>query len=141
VIERVIQHVLSTVPISTGYNLDGFEIDTEEFLGRSFPDPIIRRTKEPTCVIDARATVGTGLSSLQDVSHELTTVWNAIAYSSFEASAIEWHRNATVLRFVTVISNEAFCVTGRIVVSGGPYDQLVEAFERDFGPLRSLAPP
>ena len=137
-IERVIKQVLAAAPLSTGDNLLGFEIDFAEFVGRRFHDVSVRRTKDPAWVLDARAAPGKRISSLQDVSRRLQAVWAAIAYPEFEASSCVWYREATVFRFVTAVSSEGLCVTGRIVVSGGPYDRMVRVFERDFHRLDSL---
>ena len=137
-IERVIAQVLASVPVSTGDDLSGFWHDADEFLGRQFCDAVVRSTNDPACLIDARATLDEEVTSLQDVGSRLKEIWDAIAYSAFEASSFSRYREASVFRFVTVITGDVFCVTGRIVVSGGPYERLADKFERDFHRLDPL---
>ena len=137
VFESVISEVVSTASASSGDNLTGFVYDAEHYLSENevLVDVSVRRTAEPRCllVIDARVT--DKATTLQDVASTLREAWVSLAYAEFEASSCAWYREATLLRFVTVMSGPRLFVTGRVIASGGPYDRLVERFVREFGEL------
>ncbi len=56
-----------------------------------------------------------------------------LAYAHLQATSCEWYKDAMVLRFVNVISEDALYVTGKMVVGGGHYSDLVEKYEGEYG--------
>ena len=86
-------------------------------------------------MIEIEAVLAEGVDSLQAVANQLKGLWDVLAYNCFEASSIEWYREATILRFVTVNKSEGYYLTGKVRVSGGPYPKLAESFQQHFGEL------
>lgn len=136
-IESVIQQITKELPPGEGDDLSGFCCDAAESLrkARWVEEHSVRTNSDPSCLVDVEAVLGEQAESLQAVAACLKGLWAALAYRGFEASSIEWYRNATVLRFVTVNLRGGYFVTGRVHVSGGPYSRLAGAFERRFGAL------
>jgi len=143
-IERVIADIAARLPPSSGDDLTGFVIDAEHFLGKSeaLASVDVSCSADPTSLIEVRADVTPHISTVQDLSHALIDVWQLIAYTHFQAAAVHFYKEGTVLRFVTVISGDAFYVSGTVRVAGAHYPALVHRYERDFGashgPLSNL---
>jgi hypothetical protein len=135
-IERVIQMLVADGYPSSGDKLAGLSVDAEHYLSQSgiLEEVSVRQTGEPECLLAIQATVTSRAQSLQDVSTTLRRAWAALASSAFEASSCAWYQDATVLRFVTVMKGGVF-VSGEVVAQGGPYAQLVEKFEHEFGDM------
>jgi hypothetical protein len=137
-IEDVIRLVVARLRASTGDNLLGFLYDAEHALAEvhsaAFSSVEIFSSQEPTALVKARLVVSPIVATLQEVSQALSSAFQFVAYNHFQASALKWYREATVLRFVTVMSADIY-VTGWLTVAGAHYPRLIEAFERDFGAL------
>jgi hypothetical protein len=71
----------------------------------------------------------------------LTQALPQLVYNHFSACSVDWYREATVLRFVTVPARWDYCVTGTVLATGPRYPELLAQFEREFstihGPIRS----
>ena len=136
-LESVVTEVFRSALPSAGDNLAGFAEDAERSLRatRVFSGVTVRRVGDPRCLLDIRAEVGRSAESLQAVSDALCSAWVSMAYEGFEASSCVWFREAMVLRFVTAMEGARLFVTGRVLVSGGPYLELVQRFEGAFGSL------
>lgn len=139
-IEAVIQQVLASVPPSSGDNLLGFKIDANYYFEahKAFTKTRVSQTQNPACLLDMRGEVAPHVSSLQEISTALIEVWQSLAYNDFQATACHWYQEATVLRFVTVISDNQFCVTGRMAIAGPHYPKLAQQFDQNFGLLLHL---
>jgi hypothetical protein len=134
-IERVIADIAGRLPPSSGDNLTGFVIDADHFLGEcdAFESVEVDRSTNPRSLLEIRAEVAVSVNTVQEISHALLDAWQSIAYTHFQASAVHFYKEATVLRFVTVISNDAFYVSGAVRVAGAHYPALVQRYDRDFG--------
>lgn len=134
-IESLIADITGRIPPSAGDNLTGFVIDAEYFLDNSeaFESVHIERSKNLDSLLEIHAEVAASISSVQEIHHRLLGAWQSIAYSNFEASAVHYYREATVFRFVTVISHDAFYVSGMIRVAGPHYPTLVQRYNRNLG--------
>jgi hypothetical protein len=135
---ELIARLRETIPPSEGDSLLGFKMDCDVFFAE---DPLIdevavARTTDPSELLRIRVRLALNAATLQDVSRALTTAWQNVAYSEFQATSLEWFQEAIVLRFVTVISGARFFVSGCTVATGPTYPSLVSAFHRDFGSLR-----
>ncbi len=143
-IERVIADIASRLPPSSGDNLTGFVIDADHFLDacESLESVNVDRSTNPSSLLEIRAEAAASVNAVQEISHALLDAWQSIAYTDFQASAVLLYKEATVLRFVTVISGDAFYVSGTVRVAGPHYPALVQRYDRDFGashgPLPSL---
>jgi hypothetical protein len=146
-IESVIDRLIEVGSPSSGHDLEGFVADADHaiFMSHALTDSRVRLAGDSRALLAIDTTVSATTEKLQDVSRALRDVWAELAYKSLQASAITWYREATILRFATYAEQFGMFVTGRIVASGGPYAQLVDRFERDFGklsgPLPSLPTP
>ena len=137
-IPELIARLRETIPPSEGDDLLGFEMDCDVFFGEgaSIDNVAVTHSTDPCELLRIRVRLAPSAATLQDVSHALTTAWQNVAYSDFQATSLEWFQEATVLRFVTVISGARFFVSGCAVATGPTYASLVSAFHRDFGTLR-----
>jgi hypothetical protein len=134
IIESIVGSIRCQLPPSSGDNLTGFLMDADHFFSEhgAFATVDVRRSEDVTSQLNVTLSISERVQSLQDLAYALGDVWRSIAYQHFEASSVTWFREATVFRFVTVISGELFFVSGTARASGPHYPRLVEAFERDF---------
>ena len=134
-IERIIQHVVESTSPSSGDNLMGFEIDARHYFGwnEAFLNATVSRTEDLFCMFEMRGEMASHISSFQQLGGVLNEVWQNLAYAHCECSSCEWYKDAMVFRFVTVISGDAFYVTGKMIVGGEHYSRLVEKFENNLG--------
>jgi hypothetical protein len=84
----------------------------------------------PLSMINVTATLATDVERLAAVAQMLRAIWDAVAYRHFEASSVQQFRDASILRFITVISDDAFFVSGTVRVKGDSYPRLVANYER-----------
>jgi hypothetical protein len=133
-IERVIQCVMETTVPSSDDNLVGFEFDAHHYFGSNdrLHNATVSRTNDNGCMVEMRGEITAEVTSLHAITGLLNEIWRELAYSHFYASSIEWYKEATNLRFVTVISADSFYVTGRMVITGPHYLKLVAQLEPDF---------
>jgi hypothetical protein len=133
-IERIIQRVMESTPPSSGDNLTGFVIDAEHYFGsnEAFANSTVSRTEDVSFMLEMHAEIASHISSLQQIGGVLNEIWQNLAYSHCEASSCVWYKDAMVFRFITVISGDAFYVSGKMIVGGEHYSRLVERFENDF---------
>ena len=138
-IERVIADIAGRLAPSSGDSLTGFVIDADHFLGASeaLQSVTVKRSTSPSSLIEVRADAARSIETVQELSRALTEAWQALSYPHFQASAVHFYKQATVLRFVTVISGDRFYVSGTVRVAGPHYPNLVQRYERDFGRTRS----
>lgn len=137
-IENLIHQLTATLPPSSGLNLQGFTADLEHALRNKpgfFTSAQVKLGPDPSRLIEATALITDEAKSLQDVKQALLDIWRATAYSFFQASSCIWYQEATVLRFVSIISPEEFFVSGVITAQAGPYARLAKEFEQKFHPL------
>ena len=141
-IESTIQHISSNFPQSSGDNLLGFRIDTDAALNREklLHSYELQLRDDPLSMINVTANLAKIVENLADVSRILRDVWSDLAYDHFEASAILRYRDATILRFITVISDESFFVSGTIRVIGDQYPKLAANYEQDWKRVLASAP-
>lgn len=66
---------------------------------------------------------------IHDVCNGLIKGWNHLYYTFFQSSLVEIYRNCTILKFVTVIDEGQFYVTGKAVVNGKRYRKLAKMYE------------
>lgn len=153
VIESVIDGIIGRHPPSTDGNLGGFLCDLDRAVERSQKLANSRTTVlgtprgqpwgcaegDPRNMLAIEVDVTDKVESLQDLAQELKRLWDMCRYSYFEAASVRWAKEATVLRFITVIDHDDFFVSGTITAAGASYPRLAESFERRFSGLRSLS--
>jgi hypothetical protein len=134
-IERIIKRVMDSTSPSSRDNLTGFEIDADHYFGsnEAFANATVSRTDDLSCMLEMRGEIADHISSLQQIGGVLNEIWQNLAYAHCEASSCEWYKEAMIFRFATVISGDAFYVTGKMIVGGEHYSCLAERFENDFG--------
>ena len=146
-IEDLIRRVVEAVPPASGDDLTGFIIDAEHYFGscRAFSSVDVEKASDRLSIVRVRARINDDVASVQDISQALVNTLPLVAYNHFSARSVEWYREATVLRFVTVPSRGTYCVTGTVLATGPNYSDLLARFERDFstihGPVRSWQGP
>jgi hypothetical protein len=151
VIESVIDGVVGKHPPGRDGNLSGFLCDLGSALERSQKLANQRTTVlgvprgkpwgcaagDPRNMLAVEVDVTNKAESLQDLAQELKRIWSICRYSYFEAVSLRWFREATTLRFVTVIDHDDFFVSGTITAAGPAYPPLAASFQRRFSPLPS----
>jgi hypothetical protein len=139
-IERVIDQIASSHRPSTGDDLSGFVHDLDWALedGEEFESFEVHETSDPRELIRVQAVFKPGAVNIQALGQALDRVWSSVGYQFFRASSLTRYRDATVLRFVTVIGAESFFVAGSLRVTASDYATLVSQFEKDFESLGAL---
>ena len=142
IIEDTIRRVASSVPPSMGDNLLGFRIDMDLALEGQvlLESHDLTVSDSPLSMINVTATLATDVERLAAVAQMLRAIWDAVAYRHFEASSVQQFRDATILRFITVISDDAFFVSGTVRVKGDSYPRLVANYERDWKCTLDVSP-
>lgn len=120
-LDAAIRESLRLVPLNTGANLSGFEVDLVHALSRTdmFQHVTSKRTDDGTCKLIA--TCSSTTSDTEAVVTALQRVWNdEMRYAHFEAHALHRSADSVILRFVTRSGNKSgdLCVTGKIIASG-----------------------
>lgn len=116
-IERVIEDVVSRYPLSRGDNLAGMCVDVRHFLGwegHGWEYVSLEVTEAPERLIVAELR---SRARAQDVARSLEEVWKACQYRYFQSSSIVMTPEVVTLTFVTIISEDGFCVTGELHVA------------------------
>jgi hypothetical protein len=140
-IEKITSEIVTTLPPISGADLGGFTEDLRYALWKNrsvLASAQVERTPDPSRLLSVAVTVSDAAASLQDVKQSLLDVWRYCAYTYFQASSCDWYKEATVLRFVSVIARKDHFVSGQIIAGDGPYAQLVEEFEQQFHQLPSI---
>jgi hypothetical protein len=140
VIDDIIRHIAGTVPAVSGDNLTGFVIDAEHYFGLCTPfrKVEVERVRDPLSIVTIHAQIRDDVASVQNISQALSSALPKVAYNYFSACSVDWYKEATVLRFVTVSGQGAYYVSGTVFASGPSYPRLLAAFERDFSkPVQS----
>ncbi|MFL6333540.1 MAG: hypothetical protein ACJ754_09555 [Pyrinomonadaceae bacterium] len=134
-IERIIQQVVESTSPGAGDSLTNFEIEARRYFGsnEAFLNPTISRTENSLCMFQLRGELASRISSFHQLGGALSEVWQNLAYAHCECSSCEWYKDSAVFRFVTVISGDAFYVTGKITIYGAHYSRLVKKFENNLG--------
>jgi hypothetical protein len=143
VIEDLIRRIAETVPAVSGDSLTGFVIDAEHYFGQCDPFESVEvdRRRDPLSIVIVRAQVKDDVASVQDISQALSSALPQLTYNHFSACSIDWYKEGTVLRFVTVPAGAAYYVSGTVLATGPSYPRLLAAFERDFGKLHGPVQP
>ena len=143
VIEKLISDIASRLPPSSGDDLLGFAMDVDVRFGEEegFEDVTTQRVANPLELLRVKIVLSERMTSLQDVSQKASRAWMRVAYDRFQASSVTWFREATEIRFVTIIGGDHFFVSGRAIVTGTTYAKLVERFEETFGGVHGPIPP
>jgi hypothetical protein len=139
-IEPLITDLVATHVQSRGDDLVGFVIDADALFEDSdaFGTASVTSTPHPERLVDILVASAPEIRTLQALATSLLDVWQSLSYQHFSATSLTHFREATDLRFATVISAGAFYVTGNVRVTGDHRRKQVERYERSFGPLPSL---
>jgi hypothetical protein len=132
-IETLIRQLADTLPPSSKGDLDGFSQDLDHAFWEArkvFASAKISLTSNPLRLIEVTATVVDNVANLADVTRTLQNIWASVAYTYFEASNCEWYREGVVLRFVSIIQQSRFFVSGALVVEGDSCMWLIAEYQR-----------
>ena len=135
-IESLIKQIAEKIPPSSGANISGFTQDLDYALWKS-KDILtlykVSTTKHPHRLINVEAEIAEKVQKLQVVFDTVETIWTSVMYRYFAASSFQYYKEAAVLRFVTVISDERFFVSGAIILQGEKYQNLVSEHQQKMG--------
>ena len=135
-IETLIKQIAEKIPPSSGGNLDGFFTDLDYALCNA-KDIIsahkISITKDPYNLILVKAIGADDVTNLPDITRSLKNLWASVTYRYFEASSYAWYKEGIVLRFITVVTDEQFFVSGAIIVQGKKCQKLVSEHQQKIG--------
>lgn len=111
---------------SEGDNLLGMDYDVfHAFDSREiFSEIDVKQTDKEESMFEIQLSISEEAKELHHVRTGLIDAWAFIQYGYFEASSMNIGRKQAVLRFVTLIGENQFYVTGTVTVSGAKYQQL-----------------
>lgn len=127
-IEQTIDFIISTCKPQCS---EGWLDDANHFFGenKAWTNSNAVVTKDARCLLELKAIVSPSVNSLRDLRIIQREIWQNLAWSSFEASAINDYHEASVLRFITVVKGNSSCTTGRMIIAGDHYHELVRRAE------------
>ncbi|MCG8043912.1 MAG: hypothetical protein JAY72_21185 [Candidatus Thiodiazotropha endolucinida] len=133
-IEETINTVVSSLFPSSGDNLLGMDIDICHYFESNTKLKFIsrRQTGDPGCMFVVHLEATEDAHDIADISSALEEVWDNLAYSYFESRTIKKYKRKAVLRFVTVIDENSFYVTGNAIVTGNRYEKLAAEYGNNF---------
>jgi hypothetical protein len=129
-IEEAINNILNNQSLrpSMGDDLLGMDYDVFHAFDSSevFEIQEVEQTSDKACMFNVRLQVASSVNELHEVRQALTVAWNFIQYPYFESSNLLVSRKNAVFRFVTIIGENQFYVTGKVTVSGSVYEHLAK---------------
>lgn len=127
-IEQTIDYILSK---STSGCADGWLADAEHYFCEhvAWTAASANRTNDPRCLLELKAIASSSVESLQNLRAIEEGIWKELAWSHYQASGHTAYREASVLRFVTVVRDDSSCTTGRMIIGGDHYSELVRRAE------------
>jgi hypothetical protein len=133
-IEETIDFTVKKFVPSTGDNLLGMDYDICHFFGKNDAIRFLSRNKsgDKKCMFSIELEATNCAMNINDVTSALRGALDNIVYKYFESSSIQMYKEKMVLRFVTVIGENQFYVTGEAIVSGDRYRQLASDYEKGF---------
>lgn len=102
-----------------------YELDDEGFVLSELNE----KNKERMFKVHLKATKKA--RNLDDVRKGLIKGWKFLQYIYFQASLVEVYKDCAVLKFVTVIAEREYYVTGKAVVKGKRYKKLAKMHKPD----------
>jgi hypothetical protein len=133
-IEKVIGEIVATYLPYGGNDLDGFWYDTDWYFESSnafnFPIEVIR-TNKPESMLEISTSVSSNIDTLHSLNQAIDEIWRKLKFNYFEATSLTWYQEKGVFRFVTLPQEKGSYVTGKLIISGDNYLNLVERFERE----------
>ena len=136
-IEETIELIVKKFVPSTGDNLLGMDYDICHFFGKNDAIRFLSRNKsgDKKCMFSIELEATNCAKDISDVPNALRGALDNVVYKYFESSSIQMYKDKAVLRFVTVIGENQFYVTGEAIVSGNRYRQLASDYENGFWEL------
>ncbi|WP_339074634.1 hypothetical protein [Teredinibacter turnerae] len=130
-IEEIINKITNSpnIQASDGDNLLGMDYDVFHcFESNSvFEVEEISHANNNECMFDIKLSVSKTTRELHELVHAIKASWEFLQYRYFEASSLIVSKKSAVFRFVTVIGENQFYVTGKIIVSGTVYEKLAKS--------------
>jgi hypothetical protein len=131
IIEEIIKEIANSpsyVP-STGDNLLGMEYDIDHAFesNRAFEEVTIKRTGNKNSMLEIVVSVSDSVNALHEVSQGIKKSWEFIQYQYFEASSITIGKHKAGFRFITVIGENQFYVTGTVWVKDPRYEKVANS--------------
>ncbi len=133
-IEKVIKDITSTYLPYAGVNLDGFWYDTDYYFESSgaFHLPVeVFRTNKSDSMLEITTKVSDTIQTLHSLNQAIEGVWQKLKFNYFEATSIIWYRERGIFQFVTMPQENGSFVTGKIIIVGGHYSNLVKRYEQE----------
>ena len=133
-IEQTIRRVMSTIPAKCD---EGWWYDAEHFFceHKSWKKAAAFIRTDPSCLLELKGIACEDIESLRDLRTIQQSIWQELAWSHYQASSVTFYRQASVLRFITVVRDESSCLTGRMIIGGNHYYELVRRWN---GPIEEF---
>lgn len=132
-IEKIISIIADQLPPSSGDNLLGFNIDCDALItDERFTNININQTIDLKNMIEIIIQIDKSFSSIQELSNLILSLYLTVGYKNFSSHGIKWSSEMLTLRFITIISEDEFYVSGTIKVIGDNYRILYNGFKRNF---------
>ncbi|MCA9803632.1 MAG: hypothetical protein KC777_16785 [Cyanobacteria bacterium HKST-UBA02] len=109
----------------------GFEEDVRHLvLHDSTWDSVeIHTNRDSSRILEVKLCVSSAVEDLRKISGALIVIWNNLRYQAFGAESTTWYQDSLHFRFITVPSDEKYCVVGRIFIGGYQYSDLIRIAE------------
>lgn len=138
-IENLIDMVTTTgSPASEEWLVGGWIVNAKDALShtKELVKSQVTVTTTARCIVLVKAKASESAASIQEVNKCLKSAWAAgMAYKYFQATNCTWYKEAMVLRFATMLSDDAPYITGKIIVDGVRYASLASMYEAASGKL------
>jgi hypothetical protein len=124
-IEDTINLITKKLKPSDGDNLLGFKIDCDGLLfDDKFESMDINETQNQNNMLDIEIKIKNSIDTIQNLTTIIRNNYQNIEYQYYSAHAVEWTPTALIFRFITIISNNQFYVSGTLRVIGNNYEKL-----------------
>jgi hypothetical protein len=139
----LVRELADTHPSPPLDDLRDFVIDAEYAFKQpaGFDVVTVTTTDNPCSRLNVSVSLNLAMPSLSVLHRTLLLVWSELAFSYFAATTCDHYAEATVFRFVTVIAQRDFFITGTVIISGGIYGRLARQDQLTHGPLPRVPRP
>ncbi len=125
-IEKTIDLIIKELSPSDGGDLRGMDYDICAVFENSkvFECTSIEQSDDVSCMFIINLQALEISNHISEILNAICVARESITYSHFSAHSLQRFEEQAILKFVTVISEEHFYVTGKIVISGKEYQRL-----------------
>jgi hypothetical protein len=80
---------------------------------------------DPRCVLEMKAILQQNCPTLSDVQLAMQRIWSKMSWYYWNSTSFTFYNQAAVLRFATMSHGKSSCLTGRMIVAGNRYLEVL----------------